>query len=296
MALLVPEPVATEIDGLRRGLGARSLGRIAPHCTLVPPRNVAAERSDEVLALLRDVSGHTEPLSVELGPVATFFPSRPVCYLQVHRAAGPLARLAEALNAGPLAPPPGRAPRAFVPHVTVDGSVVEALIPAVLSSLARYRVEVTFATVTLLEQEPSGDHRWTPVAELGLGGARSVHGALEIAVHPSSTAALDRLAGPGRSVIEARRNGVVLGAAELVTSGPFCWIEALFVAPSERGAGIGRQLLRQAERLAAPRPLRVICRRPELGFYCHLGFAAIATLPGDPELAVLERLLGSYRP
>jgi hypothetical protein len=46
VVLLVPDPWAAEVDGLRRALGDEALDRVAPHITLVPPSNV----SDEDLA------------------------------------------------------------------------------------------------------------------------------------------------------------------------------------------------------------------------------------------------------
>ncbi len=53
VALLVPPPFDTEIDGLRRALGDGALGRIPAHLTLVPPVNVREERLGEALAALR---------------------------------------------------------------------------------------------------------------------------------------------------------------------------------------------------------------------------------------------------
>ena len=56
MALLVPEPVAAEVDGLRRALGDGSLGRIPPHLTLVPPVNVAEDDVPKALSVLRQAA------------------------------------------------------------------------------------------------------------------------------------------------------------------------------------------------------------------------------------------------
>src|ERR687897_367343 len=54
VALVLPEPVATEIDGLRRALGDATLGRIPAHLTLVPPVNVA---DDDLPAALHGLHG-----------------------------------------------------------------------------------------------------------------------------------------------------------------------------------------------------------------------------------------------
>ena len=53
VALLVPEPAATEIDGLRRALGDPGLAKVVPHITLVTPVNIAVDRVPDVLADLR---------------------------------------------------------------------------------------------------------------------------------------------------------------------------------------------------------------------------------------------------
>src|SRR5262245_48536601 len=72
IALLVPEPAATEIDGLRRALGDRGLANVVPHITLIPPVNVAVDRVPDVLADVRAVAATTPPITLQLGPPQTF--------------------------------------------------------------------------------------------------------------------------------------------------------------------------------------------------------------------------------
>src|SRR5436190_9490646 len=117
VALLIPDPVATEVDALRRGLGDPALGRISPHLTLVPPVNVRADALDDALAVLRAAAAAlNEPLSLELGPIATFMPVNPVLYLAV---GGELERLQE-LRDRIFQPPLERSLSwPFVAHVTV---------------------------------------------------------------------------------------------------------------------------------------------------------------------------------
>src|SRR5688572_3800754 len=83
VVLLVPQPLATEIDGLRRALGDGSLGRIPAHLTLVPPVNVREDEVPDALRVLRAAAASTTPFTVELGPPATFSPVNPVVYLAV---------------------------------------------------------------------------------------------------------------------------------------------------------------------------------------------------------------------
>jgi len=117
VALLVPEPAATEIDGLRRALGDRGRANVVPHITLVPPVNIAVDRVPEVLADIRAAAAATPPIALQLGPPATFAPVSPVVYLAV---GGPELGAVHALRVALLAGAMSRhAVHPFVPHVTI---------------------------------------------------------------------------------------------------------------------------------------------------------------------------------
>ena len=83
VALLIPPPVAAEIDALRRAVGDEDVTRIAPHVTLVPPVNVREEEVDDAVAVLRRAAAAVPPLRLELGPVTTFAPVSPTLHLAV---------------------------------------------------------------------------------------------------------------------------------------------------------------------------------------------------------------------
>jgi 2'-5' RNA ligase len=160
VALLVPLPVATEIDGLRRALGDGALGRIPAHLTLVPPVNVAADDIDDALAVLRRAARATRPLDLRIGPAATFHPVTPVVYLAVGGDLDALHGLRDRVFAAPLSRP---LTHPFVPHVTVADDMDPARIPAALAALADYVADVRLDAVHLLEE---GRGRiWGPIAE-----------------------------------------------------------------------------------------------------------------------------------
>ena len=161
MALLVPDPVAIEVDGLRRALGDGALGRIPAHLTLVPPVNVAEDDVTRALAVLRQAAMATGPVDLRLGPAATFWPVTPVAYLQV---GGDVAAVDE-LRAMVFRPPLEReVTRPFVPHVTVADDLDPARIPAAVAALADFVVDVRVEALHLLEE---GRGRvWRPVAEM----------------------------------------------------------------------------------------------------------------------------------
>ena len=83
VALLLPEPAASEVDTLRRAMGADDVDRLPSHLTLVPPVNVHDDDMPAALDLLRDAAQRTTPFSLTLGPPRTFLPINPVLYLEV---------------------------------------------------------------------------------------------------------------------------------------------------------------------------------------------------------------------
>jgi 2'-5' RNA ligase len=160
VALLLPEPAATEVDGLRRALGDGTLGRIPAHLTLVPPVNVRDADVPAALDVLRQAAIQTRPLDLRLGPATTFHPVTPVVYLGVD---GDVAAL-HALR-GRIFHPPLERPltRSFVPHVTLADELDVDRIPAAISALADYVVDVRLEAVHLLEE---GRGRvWRPISD-----------------------------------------------------------------------------------------------------------------------------------
>src|SRR5687768_17498912 len=165
VVLLVPGRLADEVDGLRRALGDGALGKVPPHITLIPPVNVREDDLGEALRVLRSTAAATAPLTLSLGPVATFLPVNPVVYLAV---GGPglatLHRLQQALLTGPLA---RTLTHDFVPHVTVADELAEDRIPAAMSALGEYRhATVVVRHLHLLQEgRDDGGHRaWRPIA------------------------------------------------------------------------------------------------------------------------------------
>jgi len=160
VALLLPPPVALEVDGLRRALGDGALGRIPPHLTLVPPVNVADGAMVDAVAVLRAAAKATGPLDLRLGPVATFDPVTPVVYLAVGGDVEALHALRDRVFAAPLARP---LTHAFVPHVTLADDLAPDRIPAALDALSDYVADVHIDAVHLLEQ--GRGRMWRPVVE-----------------------------------------------------------------------------------------------------------------------------------
>src|SRR3954462_12106287 len=87
VVLLVHEPAATEIDGLRRACGGdQAVRHVPPHVTLVPPVNLRADAVGRALAGLRAAAATragSGPLGLELAPPRLFHPASDTLYLGV---------------------------------------------------------------------------------------------------------------------------------------------------------------------------------------------------------------------
>ncbi len=271
VALLLPPPVAAEVDGLRRALGA-DVERVPPHVTLVPPVNVRDDALAEALAVLRAAATATTPapLRLSLGPPTTFHPVTPVVYLAVAGDLAGLAELRDRVFTPPLARPIGFE---FVPHVTLNEDMEPERIPAAVAALADFTAEVELDRVHVLRESPG--RFWRPVADapfvtpavVGRGGLPTELTVTDL-VDPVAAAVLPAAgAGPGDDgeapaaaagtpwAITARRHGEVVGVAHGRVIGDRVEVEALVVAPEHRRQGVGRHLRAQVEALAAGRSL-----------------------------------------
>jgi 2'-5' RNA ligase len=211
--LLVPEPFAREIDGLRRALG-EDLARVPPHLTLVPPVNVRIEDLGAALALLRRAGAAASPLVLTLGPPATFHPVNPVVYLSVGGDREGVSALRDAIFTGPLS---REVEHDFVPHVTLVESTTPPRIEAALVALADYRAEITFDSVHLLQQfdrvwQPIAEARFEPALVVGRGGIETSITTSSLA-DPEVAAFLGEQPEAAEQVIVARRDGLVVAAA-----------------------------------------------------------------------------------
>lgn len=172
VALVIPRPVSIEVDGLRRALGDRQLGRIEPHVTIIPPINLREEDISDALAVVQAAARTAEPLALSIGPVQTFAESSPVRFLAVEPWE-PVTQLYRACWSGVLDRPEKRS---FHPHVTIDidGGPTDGPDPA-LDLLGGYRADVDLDRVTVLEHVELEDgpvrRRWEPYIayRFGLG-------------------------------------------------------------------------------------------------------------------------------
>lgn len=304
VALLIPQPVAAEIDALRRAVGDEDVTRIAPHVTLVPPVNVREEEVDDAIAVVQRAAASVPPLRLALGPVTTFSPVSPTLHLAVGGDVDGVHRLRDAV----FVPPLERAlTHDFVPHVTlIEGT---PHIEAGLVALAGYVTEVVVSSVHLLREtrDADGVRIWRPVADATLGARPAVigRGGLELELTTSSGLAPDAAAWLhdrwidfnverfGRVLpaeipiaIVGRRDGeivaVATGDVRPVTGEAY--LAELMVRTDLRNEGIGAHLVAAFASAAAEHDATYLTLRTEAGgdsrrFYERLGFVESFAMP-----------------
>jgi 2'-5' RNA ligase len=267
VVLLVPQPLATELDGLRRALGAPERVRVPPHLTLVSPTNLRDRELLVALDAVREAAAASKPLELELGPVTTFAPVTPTAHLAV---AGPGADDLAALRADIVARPPLDRPdtHRWIPHVTLSQELASPeRLDAACLALADWRATVTLQRVHVLAQQP--DRSWAAIADAPLGSPAVVgRGGVELEVtvtarpEPEAAALLavdGATGGDGRPfAVSARIGGRVAGAAWGWTSGSVAIVADLAVAEAHRGVGVGRRVLAAVESEAAGRGCDVL--------------------------------------
>ena len=272
VVLLVPPPVAHEVDGLRRALGDGGLVKVDPHITLIPPVNVREDELGAALAVVRAAAASTGVLTLDLGPVATFLPVSPVVFLAVGGPSLPTVHALQAsLQEGPLARPLSHD---FVPHVTVADDLALERIPEAMSVLSGYRhtiVKVRHLHVMEEVRDEEARRVWRPLAGIAFGPPSVVgRGGLEtvIEVHdrvPPDAGALGGEQDPADVVLVARRSDVVVGLLGGRVRGAKAWLEWVEVDPVVEGEGVGTQLLAAFESVAADRGAERVYARAEPG-------------------------------
>lgn len=261
MALLLPEHIADEVDGIRRAFGVDP-GYIPPHVTLVPPINLADEDVPEALAVLRRAAAGTgAPLRLEVGPFDTFLPRNPVLFLAVGGELALLHEMRDRCLDGPLQRPERRA---YVPHVTVTRGLAPEDDATIRRLLGRYSQAFEVDRLHLLAQvvESGVGRHWVPTADVVLEPRRSVGtGGVELEVSVSSLAdpevrrflvahdcSVPTMVEHWRSVVVTGRvDDAVVGVAWGHQTGRTAVLTHVFVAPDARDQGLAGHLVAAVE-------------------------------------------------
>lgn len=163
----LPEPLCSEVDGIRKAIGLVGVGTIHPHITVIPPFNAPESDLDHLGSKISRVAGETEPFSLSLGAIKSFGPTSSVLYLQVEDLSGSLSRLRDRLGRGEL-PLTIRQERAFVAHVTLADGLSRERIESALELLGEYRGSFEASTLDLLQRHPESS-KWAVASQYLLG-------------------------------------------------------------------------------------------------------------------------------
>jgi 2'-5' RNA ligase len=164
VAIGLPEPIHSELQGWREQLGDPNAAAIPPHITLLPPTALDEYRLHDVEEHLRQVAAAEEPFDVHLRGSSTFRPVSPVVFVPLVEGISGCERVEEQVRAGPLRRSLGFP---YHPHVTVAHDVGEEMLDRAFAELASYDARFRVWGFTLFEQGP--DKVWRPQRDFPFG-------------------------------------------------------------------------------------------------------------------------------
>ena len=101
VAVTVPEPWGSHLQGARRSFGDPAASAIPPHVTLLPPTDLAGEQLGRFVDHLAAVCALAQPFDMVLSGTGTFRPVSPVVFVQVSKGISACERLERAVRSGP---------------------------------------------------------------------------------------------------------------------------------------------------------------------------------------------------
>lgn len=164
VAIGLPEPFTTELQGWRERLGDPNAAGIPPHVTLLPPTTLEQEVLVDVETHLREVAAGERPFRIRLAGSATFRPVSPVVFVPLTHGAEHCARLQAGVRSGPLA---RELSFPYHPHVTVAHDLDEPALDRAFTELSGYEADFTVWGFTLFEQDSHGV--WRPQRDFPFG-------------------------------------------------------------------------------------------------------------------------------
>jgi 2'-5' RNA ligase len=167
VAVAVPEPFGSELQGWRESFGDPLASAIPTHVTLLPPTVVDDPALARVEAHLAAVAGRQQPFEIHLRGTGTFRPVSPVVFVALAEGIAHCERLESVVRSGPLQ---RDLSFNYHPHVTVahqlDDDVLDEAFDKLASYDARFRVEDFWL------YEHGADEVWRPRRRFAFGCPR----------------------------------------------------------------------------------------------------------------------------
>ena len=157
VAVGVPEPYTSELQGWRERLGDPNAADIPPHVTLLPPTELHTADLDAVEEHLLAVAERHAPFTMHLRGSGTFRPISPVVFVPLVQGIGECERLEADVRSGPLA---REVKFPYHPHVTVAHDLDEPALDRAFDELAAYDARFQVWGFSLFEKGKDGV--WRP--------------------------------------------------------------------------------------------------------------------------------------
>jgi 2'-5' RNA ligase len=157
VAIGIPEPYTSELQGWRERLGDPNAADIPPHVTLLPPTELRSDDLADVEEHLQAVAQRHAPFVMHLRGSGTFRPISPVVFVPIVQGIGECERLEADVRSGPLA---REVKFPYHPHVTVAHDVSEAQLDTAFFELATYDARFQVWGFSLFERGKDGV--WRP--------------------------------------------------------------------------------------------------------------------------------------
>ena len=165
VAIGLPEPFTSQLQGWRERLGDPNAAGIPPHVTLLPPTTLDDAALHEVEEHLRRVAAAEQPFAMRLRGSASFRPVSPVVFVPLVQGIADCERVEAQVRSGPLA---RELKFPYHPHVTVAHDLGEDALDRAFTALEDYDVSFTVWGCTLFEQDRQGV--WRPQRDFPFGG------------------------------------------------------------------------------------------------------------------------------
>jgi len=157
VAIGIPEPYTSELQGWRERLGDPNARQIPPHVTLLPPTAMRSDALPAVEEHLLEVARRHEPFVMHLRGSGTFRPISPVVFVPLVQGIGECERLEAQVRTGPLL---RDVSFPYHPHVTVAHEVSEEQLDLAFEELAGYDARFRVWGFTMFEK--GRDNVWRP--------------------------------------------------------------------------------------------------------------------------------------
>ena len=151
VAVAVPEPYSSELQGWRESFGDPLASAIPPHITLLPPTEVEDTAMAQIEAHLAEVARAQSSFLTHLRGTGTFRPVSPVVFVALAEGIAGCERLEASIRSGPL---DRELSFNYHPHVTVAHLLTDSRLDEAFDKLAGYDARFRVDGFALYEHGP----------------------------------------------------------------------------------------------------------------------------------------------